>query len=200
MYWNHGDSNNKHLTIKNYPFVWVVEDHNVDITFGKVIAKLEQHDFLVLDTNQKYLQISLMKDGITQEMLVESVYFASFNIILDGFYHHLRSRVLENSNLGLPAWLNRQVEENVDFYVSLRNHYRNLGYMRDVDVKIKRIVDILRIWMLTGVVLQYLILDVKDAFFNHRRADMFFSMFDSMLSKGVPSSIAIEYDMIGWKI
>jgi len=162
------------------------------VSFGKILNKLGDHDFLLLDYKERFIKVSLISQGVRSEINIEAIYFSSFHIILDGFYHHVRSLALSGTQLGLVEWLNRFASISENVFYSLRGHYRNLGFIRDAGGLIVRLADILRLWMITGRVLDEIIRAVRLASLN-RSDDLFTDLLDSMIITGVPTTVSVEY-------
>lgn len=70
--------------------------------------------------------------------------------MLNGYYHHVRSIILEDTNLGLDQWIQANRERFPDFYRVLLNHYYDLGILRSLNVRLDAIIAHIRIWMLVG--------------------------------------------------
>lgn len=86
---------------------------------------------------------------------MDSVYFGSFVVLLDVFFHHYRSQVLVCNNVGLHLWYDQVAEVNNDDKLLLY-HYENVGRMGGSDFKLGLIITHLRIWILTGSILNKL--------------------------------------------
>lgn len=104
------------------------EPHGNTFTVGKIMEWLGAH-FLVLETPDRYVKVQLRQGNVMQEILVEANCFASVSFLLNGYYHHMHSILLEESDDGLRQWVAYHNGRFPDFYHVLLNHYTSLGIL-----------------------------------------------------------------------
>lgn len=189
-FWEHRD-NDRMVSVNDALIQWVCEPHDTTFTFGKVIKILGRHDFMVLSSTKAYITLQIRQDNIMQRISVSSVYFSSFHTILDGYFHHLRSIVLENSNKGLVHWKEAFASRILDADVALRRHFRDLMSLRGLSPELDRLVSRLIIWMMTSLMDDVLVKCVSDRFYQG--ADMFQEMLIFALTTNLPATLFKEY-------
>lgn len=122
---------------------WFAELHGNRHTFGKVLKVLGEHDFLVLDTKDRYIKVTIRDGDDKFDIMVEAVYFSSLNVILDGYFHHFRSLYRQSSNFvhGFVHWYNGFIDKELDYTMALLRHYTNLGLIKGVNNKLDNIIE-----------------------------------------------------------
>lgn len=192
-FWEHR-SDSRMVSVNDAHIQWVCEPHDTVFTFGKVIKILGRHDFMVLGSTKSYITLQIKQDNLLQKISVSSAYFSSFHIILDGYFHHLRSIILEISNKGLTHWKEAFESRILDINVALRKHFKDLMSLRGLSPELDRLVGRLIIWMMTSMMDDALVKNVSSRV--SQGADMFQEMLIFSLTSNLPATLFKEYTRV----
>jgi hypothetical protein len=80
------------VSVDGASFKSVAEKHGNNVTLGKTIAILGEHDFLVLDSSTRFLTVNIKDEDVgSYKINIEAIYFDSVHRILDGYYRHIQA-------------------------------------------------------------------------------------------------------------
>lgn len=126
-------------------------------------------------------------------MLVETNCFASVSFLLNGYYHHVRSILLEACDDGLHQWVAYHGRSFPNFHRVLMNHYTSLGVLQKINSKLHIIVCHIRIWMLTGRMPRSIFTEIRSKFEEEEGNDIFILLTETLLFKSISAILMSKY-------
>lgn len=80
-YWEF-DHNARSISVSGAAYLWSVEPHGTGMTIGKVIEKLGDHDFIVLNCTEKNVIIRVTDPEMREDFVIPTIYFASLKTVI----------------------------------------------------------------------------------------------------------------------
>jgi hypothetical protein len=181
------------VSVDGASFKWVAEKHGNNVTLGKTIAILGEHDFLVLDSSTRFLTVNIKDEDVgSYKINIEAIYFDSVHRILDGYYRHVRSIILDDSDIGLITWKELRCERTQNFFLELLKDFNNIGQMGLSSLAMRKLCDHLRVWILSGKVSKQISGQVE----NNKDDDIYSLVLISLLRTEISASLEYEYTRI----
>lgn len=149
IYWEFDDTV-RSISVAGAAYLWSIEPHGTEMTIGKVIEKLGEHDFMVLNSSEKNITIRVIDPEMREDFIIPTIYFSSLKTVIDGFYYHVRSRILSDSSIGLRLWIESRREGVLDWDTFLLSLFCDLAFLIGPSHRLGNCVIHLRMWMMSG--------------------------------------------------